>query len=134
MDKNSSTIEDLGTTMRSLSGAFYRWSLAQMGAMEWSQAVMEVRYASDGSYWNDKMRVGIPGRPQTSLGTTQEIREFLIQLNGLRRVFPNEWFSFKLTISKAGEVHVDCEVEADVSQRGLGKFTNFAATYPKLAL
>jgi hypothetical protein len=107
MDEKFPTIEDFGTVMRSLAGAFHKWTVSQMGAVDWSHAVMEVRYSKDGSYWHDKMRAGCPGQPQTSLDSTHEVRALLPQLNRLRRVFPKEWFSFKLTITKAGNVHVD---------------------------
>jgi len=69
---------------------------------------------SDGSYWNDKMRVETPDRGIVSVGTTQAIRESLIALNRLRRVLG--WYSFVLDVNSNGDVVVDYGYDANIAK------------------
>ena len=102
---NEPSFEKFDATIRLLAEAFHRWVLSEMAGKPWGRASLEARYASDGSYWHDKMRVEVPGQEAVSLGTTQEISRILSELNDLRRMFG--WYSFKLDVGTDEKVTIN---------------------------
>jgi hypothetical protein len=100
------SFEDFDRAIRRLGEALYNWVISQMSQKPWQRATLEVRYAHDGTYWHDKIRVEIPGQPDVSLGTTNEIAQILIELNKLRRMFHREWYTMRLQISNDRKVEV----------------------------
>ncbi len=104
--RTENSLEDLDKTIRSLGEIYLGWVQAHFRAgEEWIRATLEVRYASDGSYWDDKMRVEKIDHKILSLKTTQSIREILTALKTMRLVLG--WYSMKMQIESSGEVKVN---------------------------
>ena len=99
------SLEEFEQAMRHLSEIYYRWVLSQMAQKEWTRAFLDVRYARDGSYRHDKMRVETPEHGIVSLKTTNDIRESLTLMKELRLVLG--WYGFKLFVDQNGEVKIE---------------------------
>jgi hypothetical protein len=96
------SMEDFDEAIRRLGEVFFAWVQSQVQPGKWSRATLEVRYASDGSYWNDKVRVETADRGVVSIGTTDSIREMLAALNHLRLVLG--WYRLELRVGSDGRV------------------------------
>jgi hypothetical protein len=110
MDDGSS-FGDFDSAIRRLATSFDEWVRSQMGSRPWRSAHFEVRYAADGSSWNDKMRVRTAGSETIPLGTTNDIRRLLVELNDLRRVLG--WYSLGLELRADGSVEVGYGYDPD---------------------
>jgi hypothetical protein len=99
------SLADFDDAIRRLGAAFYVLARARTGEAAWDHAVLEVRYAADGSYWNDKMRLFVPRQPPMSLDTNNDIKHLLITFSELRCVLG--WYSLRLQVSSDGEVKAE---------------------------
>jgi hypothetical protein len=111
---NEPSFENFDATIRHLGEAFHRWVRSEMAGKPWSRGTLEVRYASDGSYWHDKMRVEVPGQEVVSLGTTPEIGQTLADLNDLRRIFG--WYSLRLDVGNDGKATTNYDYDPKSSE------------------
>ncbi|HVT81562.1 MAG TPA: hypothetical protein VHM90_12995 [Phycisphaerae bacterium] len=92
-------------TIRHLGKEFFDWVQSELGSKAWNQAVFDVRYAGDGSYWNHKIRVATPSGAVVSLGTNLPIDRILAALNELRALLG--WHSFLMQMASNGSVKVN---------------------------
>jgi hypothetical protein len=104
MSESPPTLDSHAQAVRRLSEAFFRWVQTNLPRKPWTRAWLDVRYGSEGDYWNDKMRVETPDGPVVSLGTCDEIRRFLIEFSHLRKVLG--WHGMKIVVDAGGEVTV----------------------------
>ncbi len=91
--------------IRQLGELFFDWVRLKLGGKAWNQALFDVRYARDGSYWNHKIRVATAEGTTESLGTNLPIDQILAALNELRVVLG--WHSFLMQMASNGSVKVN---------------------------
>jgi hypothetical protein len=109
--ENAPSLEAFDSAIRRLATVFNEWVRSQMTGKPWHSARLEVRYAADGSFWNDKMRVQTGASETISLGTTNDIRRLLAELNDLRKVLG--WYSLKLDLGADGAIDISYEYDPD---------------------
>ena len=100
--ENAPSMADFDKAIRELGRALFDWIKTKSGPIAWAQATLDVRYASDGSYWNHKIRMLTPEHGAISFGTNLPIDQALSTLNDLRPLLG--WYSFKMQIENTGNV------------------------------
>src|SRR3954453_9358582 len=88
----------LGQLLRQLAEVLIRKIETDLKGQMWQHAVLDVRYAQEGSSWLDKIRVVTSRQGTVSVGMSNEIIMLLISLNSMRGIQKDEWYGLMMTI------------------------------------
>jgi hypothetical protein len=84
--------------IRRLSQAVVDQIKSEIPGTTWDRAILDVRYAENGSSWLSKLRAMTPCGDDISVELNHDIDRCLILLNSFRKSFGDEWFGLLLTI------------------------------------
>ncbi len=106
----------------------------ELQGRRWDQAILDVRYAKEGSSWVSKIRVTMPLKagfwdkvvayiqvykitPETvSIRVTDEIDGVLSSLNEIRGLFQDEWFGMLMRLDSTKKCSTNLNYDSNCSE------------------